>query len=227
MKHILIFVLIIVIIILMATVGSIVYRQFFSQTNFSRTLNQIKENMAEQPLINKKIAMVVAFRDFRDEEYFVPKEFFQKAQIDVKTVSDKTGIAVGADGAETQVDFLLEELKPADFDAVVFVGGPGCLSHLDNENAYKVIKETIALNKVLGSICISPVILAKAGVLTGKRATVWSSALDQSPVKILEQNGAIYEKKSVVRDGNIITANGPSAALEFAQNIIKVLQDNK
>jgi protease I len=63
--------------------------------------------------------------------------------------------------------------------------------------------------------------LAKAGVLKGKKATVWSSPMDKSPIKILTQNGAIFENLDVVVDGNIITANGPQAAEEFGIVISK------
>ncbi|PIR71487.1 MAG: hypothetical protein COU43_02395, partial [Candidatus Nealsonbacteria bacterium CG10_big_fil_rev_8_21_14_0_10_37_25] len=78
--------------------------------------------------------------------------------------------------------------------------------------------------KVLASICISPVILAKAGVLKGKKATVWSSPMDKVPVRILEENEAIYQDKSVVADGKIVTANGPAAAEKFAKAIITALK---
>ena len=174
-------------------------------------------------LEGKKIAMIIAFRDFRDAEYFVPKEIFKKAGAEVKTVSDKLGTAIGADGGDTEVDLLLEDLNISDFDAIVFIGGPGCLSHLDNETSYKIAKEAVNQNKVLASICISPVILAKAGVLSGKKATVWSSPLDRGPVKILKENGAIYVDENVVIDGKLITANGPAAAEKFGQKILEIL----
>jgi len=179
--------------------------------------------MLEKNLENKKIAMIIAFRDFRDAEYFIPKEILEKAGAEVKTVSDKLGIAIGADGGDTQVDLLISNLNPKDFDAIIFIGGPGSLEHLDNETSYKVARETIGQDKVLGSICISPVILAKAGVLSGKRATVWSSSLDRGPVKILEEKGATYVDENVVVDGKLITANGPAAAKEFGQKILEVL----
>ena len=174
-------------------------------------------------MTNKKVAMIIAFRDFKDEEYFVPKEILEKAGVEVKTVSNEIGQAIGVGGGDTHVDLLLENLNPADVDAVVFVGGPGAIKDMDNENSYALTRATIAQGKVLAAICISPVILAKAGVLKGKKATVWSSALDISPVKILKENGAVYEAKSVVKDGKIITANGPTAAEEFGQVILGVL----
>jgi len=179
--------------------------------------------MEEKVLANKKAAMIIAFKDFRDEEYFVPKEILEKAGAEVKTASNKIGTAIGADGGEVKVDLLVSEINPTDFYAIIFIGGPGCLKNLDDESSYRVAQETVSQNKVLASICISPVILAKAGVLEGKKATVWSSVMDRSPIKILQNNGAIYEDKRVVVEGKIITGNGPGAAEEFGQAIVEAL----
>jgi len=173
----------------------------------------------------KKIAMVIAFRNFRDEEYFIPKEILEKAKAEVTTVSTKLGIAIGVNGGDIRVDILLESLNPNDFDAVVFIGGSGCLENLDNEESYKVIKETVSQNKILGAICISPVILAKAGVLIGKKATVWSSVMDKSPIKTLKENEAVYEDKPVVVDGNIITGDGSEAAENFGEKLVEMLTE--
>lgn len=175
------------------------------------------------PLKEKNIAFLIAFRDFRDEEYFKPKEILEKAGAEIKTASTQIGLAVGADGGEVEVDLLIENLDPVDFDALVFIGGPGCLKYLDNENSYQVAKETVAQGKVLAAICISPTILAKAGVLEGRRATVWSSPMDKSPVRTLEDGGAIYQDEPVVVDGKIITGNGPAAAKKFGEVIIEAL----
>ena len=175
-------------------------------------------------LENKKIVMVVAFKNFRDEEYFMPKEILEKAGAEVKTASNKPGQAIGADGGEVLVDLLVSEIKPEKFDAVIFIGGPGCLENLDNENSYNLAKETVAKNKILAAICISPAILAKAGVLEGKKATVWTSLMDKSAAKTLERGKAVYQSESVVIEEKIITANGPQAAEEFAQALIKNLR---
>ncbi|MEK7519602.1 MAG: DJ-1/PfpI family protein, partial [Patescibacteria group bacterium] len=161
---------------------------------------------------SKKIAMIVAFRDFRDEEYFVPKEILESGGIEVKTVSNQEGEAIGAEGGEAKVDILLENLNLSDFDGIIFVGGPECLKYLDNENSYRVIREAVKEDKLLAAICISPVVLAKAGVLAGKKATVWSSPLDKSPVRILKDNGVLYQEEGVVVEGKIITAEGPQSA---------------
>ena len=185
-----------------------------------------RENLpfkTEMPTTGKRAIMIIAFKDFRDVEYFVPKEILEKAGVEVKTASNKTGVAIGADGGEANVDLLVSQINVADFDVIIFVGGPGCLNALDNETSYRVAKEAISQNKILAAICISPVILAKAGVLSEKKATVWSSPLDKSAVKILKEKGAIYIDEKVVQDGNIITANGPQAARDFGNKILDAL----
>lgn len=172
----------------------------------------------------RKVVFVIAFEDFRDREYFVPREILEKGDVEVKTISNKKGLAIGADGGEVEVDFLITEINPSDFDAVIFIGGPGCLKFLNNENSYRLISATLDTGKILASICISPVILAKAGVLENKRATVWHSTLDKSPIEALEQNGAEFVDQSVVQDSNIITANGPEVAEEFSNKILENLR---
>lgn len=180
--------------------------------------------MNEETPPRKKAVIIIAFKDFQDEEYFITKDILEKAGVEVKTASNRIGAAVGSFGGETAVDILVKDINPTDFSAVVFIGGGGCLDYLDNEDSYQVCRETISRNKILASICISPMVLAKAGVLKGKKATVWNSSLDKYPIKTLEENGAIYEAKSVVQDGKIITANGPSAAEEFSQAILDALE---
>ena len=76
----------------------------------------------------------------------------------------------------------------------------------------------------MAAICIAPEILAKAGVLKEKKATVWSSSIDQGPVEFLENEGAEHVEEPVVVDGKIITGNGPEAATEFGQKIVEVLR---
>ncbi|MGB9598742.1 MAG: DJ-1/PfpI family protein [Minisyncoccales bacterium] len=173
----------------------------------------------------KKVVMVIAFRNFRDIEYFLPKEILERNKIKVISASNKKGMALGADGGTVEIDFLISEVNPKDFEAVLFVGGPGCLKHLDNEDSYLLAQKTIEKQKILGAICISPVILAKAGVLKGKKATVWSSPFDRQAIEILKENGANFQDQKVLVDGKIITANGPNAAQEFGQTVLKALNE--
>jgi protease I len=182
-------------------------------------------SMQERMLQNKKIALIIAFRDFRDEEYFIPKEAFEKAGAKIVTVSAFAGKATGVEGGEAEVNLLIDDLKVDDFDAILFIGGPGATIYQEDERAHSIAQEAQEKGKVLGAICIAPTILAKAGVLDGKKATVWSGPLDKSPIKLLQEQGAKYLDRPVVVDGKIITANGPAAAKEFAEKVVEALTE--
>lgn len=180
--------------------------------------------MTEKILIGKKIAMVIAFKDFRDEELFIPRSIFLDKGAEVKLISEKKGEALGMFGGVTKVDFLFEELEISDFEAIIFVGGSGAADYINNERVHQIARLTIEKDKILGAICIAPAILARSGVLKNKKATVWSGPLDKSAVKILKEEGVNYEEKPVVIDGKIVTANGPQVARQFAEKIIELLK---
>ena len=175
-------------------------------------------------LQGKKVAMIIAFRDFRDEEYMIPKKVLESAGAEIITVSTSLGEAIGKLGGEAEVNALLKDIKVEDYDAVLFIGGPGAFKYIDDETCHQIAREIIENNKVLGAICIAPTILAKAGVLEGKKAVVWSSVMDKSAVKILKEAKAVYQDNPVVVDGKIITASGPIAAKKFAEAIIETLK---
>lgn len=170
-----------------------------------------------------KIAYIIAFKNFRDEEYFVPKEIFEQNGFVVDTVSSEKGIAIGGDGGEVEVKYSFDDFDIADYSALVFAGGPGAYKLIENEKLLDIIQIAKRQGKLIAAICISPTILAKAGILQGKKATVWSSPMDKSPVRILKDNGAKYLDKPVVEDKLIITANGPQSAKSFAQAVVKAL----
>ena len=167
----------------------------------------------------KKVAMFIAFQDFRDEEYIEPKKILEAEGIKVDTVSSAKGKARGKFGAVADVDKIISDINPSDYDALCLVGGYGCLEYLDNNPVYDIFKQAFNENKLIGSICISPVILAHAGILKGKKATVWVDGADE-----LKKAGAIYTGADIEIDGRIITANGPGPAKEYAQKLVQELK---
>ncbi len=177
------------------------------------------------PTMENTILMVIAFKDFRDEEYLQPKKVFEQAGFSVATTSTKTGRAEGSYGTTVIVDTDINQINPDDYEAVVFCGGGGMGQELDNPVFQKLAQDFSKADKPVTAICIAPALLAKAGLLQDKEATVWASPLDRSAVKILEANGAIYKEESVVRDGSTITANGPAAAEEFGEAIVQLLNN--
>ncbi len=170
-------------------------------------------------LTGKKILMVVAPQDFRDEEFFEPKEIFDEAGAEVVVSSRGVLEATGLLGGKAKIDKDLSEVKAADFDAVVFIGGGGAAVYFDEPLALNLAKTAFAAGKVVAGICIAPTILAKADVLQGRRATAFASEKD-----VLEAAGATYTGESVTVDGQVITARGPEAATDFGQAIVKALE---
>ena len=161
--------------------------------------------------------MIIAFEKFRDEEYDVPKKVFEQMGISVITVSSKMGIATGKFGMKAKVDLTLDQVKVEDYDAILFIGGPGSFDYYNNLTCHKIAKEAIKEGKILGAICAAPGILAHAGVLTGKKATMFEDT------GVLKQFGSTYTGKDLEIDGKIITATGPQTASSWAEEIIKAL----
>ncbi len=178
---------------------------------------------AHHPELRRRVAIIIAFRDFRDEEYFIPRQILEGARAEIKTVSTSLGEAVGSLGGEAKVDILLNDLKIEDYNAVLFIGGPGAAKYIDDPQAHQIAQKVGEKDIILGAICIAPAILAKAGVLSGKKATVWSNPMEKSAIKILKEEGVKYQSEPVIIDGKIVTANGPAAAKSFAEAIIEVL----
>ena len=167
-----------------------------------------------------KVLFVIAHEGFRDEECFEPKDVLKDQEVVI--ASTETTPAKGALGGEITPDITIDEAldRINEFDAVVFVGGPGAKVYFDNPTAHKIAQNA---KNILAAICIAPVTLAKAGVLKGKKATVWDDGKG-TQAKILEDNGATYVAEDVVVDGNIVTANGPKAAKKFGEAILAKLR---
>ncbi len=167
-----------------------------------------------------KALLIIAPANFRDEELFHTQEELEKAGIETAVASSKRGTIRGMLGGTAEAKILLSEVDTAQYDAVIFIGGSGASVYYEDREAHRIAREAAKLGKVLGAICIAPGILAKAGVLKGKKATIWNGQF----IEILEAGGATYTGKSVEIDGKIITANGPPAAREFGRAIVKALR---
>lgn len=164
-----------------------------------------------------RVLMIIASNGFRDEEYFVPKEAFEDAGFKVITASSKD-MAQSKFGVMQACDLTLDECDDS-FDALVLVGGPGTVEYFDNTAVHALAKQYVESKKIVAAICAAPSILANAGLLKGVHCTSFSGETSN-----LKQKGAIVLNEDVVQDEDIITANGPDAAEQFAHTIINELQ---
>ncbi|MFA5080499.1 MAG: DJ-1/PfpI family protein [Candidatus Paceibacterota bacterium] len=171
----------------------------------------------------QKVALIIANKEFRDEEYTTIKDILISKGIKIYTFSNETGLALGRFGNEVEVKNNIKDLNVKNFDAIVFIGGSGALDYLNNDISYNLARSFLDNNKIVGAICISPVILAESGILKGKSATVWSSPMDKSAIAILKKNMAKFNDLAVVVDGNIVTGRNCEASPEFALAIFSLL----
>ncbi len=169
----------------------------------------------------KKVLVIIAPSNFRDEEYKEPREILEAQGAKVTVASSTLKGCRGMLGLFVQPDILLSQVKVEDYDSILFIGGSGASEYWNDKTAHGIAQEAVKQDKVLGAICIAPVTLANAGVLKGKRVTVWPS----EGIKI-RNLGVQYIPSSVQVDEKIITADGPKSAKAFGEAIVNTLSGN-
>jgi len=170
-------------------------------------------------LSDKKIAFLIAPKDFRDEEYFKPKVVLQAkgAQVFTFAKGDPEEVTGSKNGkAHTTAKF--EEVNPENFDAIVVVGGQGVQQYFDDIDIHQKLIQFFQAGKLVTAICSGPVVLANAGILSGKKVTSWDQEKDK-----LQAAGAIWQDQKTVIDGNLITSQGPKTAMDFGMKISQEL----
>ncbi len=189
------------------------------------SLTCVSSEKFEKAIRNHKrqIVLIVASKDYQPVEYKDTKRVLNQAGFNVITVSPKSGYAYATDGTRTLVDKVLNKFDYKKYDGIFIIGGPGAHAELDTQLIYSTMRNAYSSGKAIGAICYSPRILAKAGILEGKKATGWND--DNKLDDIFKQYQVIYNKQPVVTDGNIITADGPNSAQAFGKAIIKILKD--
>ena len=169
-------------------------------------------------MTQKKVLIVIAPDNFRDEEYREPRAILEARGCQVTVASDRPGTATGMLGMTVTPDTTLDKVAAKDYDLVVFVGGYGAETYYNHPTAHAIATETVRAGRPVGAICVAPTILANAGLLKGKNATVW-----ESQSKALVAGGACYTAGHVEHDGLIITADGPTSARLFGEELARAL----
>ncbi len=177
--------------------------------------------MTETESKGKKILLVIAQEQFRDEECFIPEQLFEAAGVKVTVAAESTKTAKGMLGGTIKPDITISEARIDDYDAIVISGGSGSRKYLwDNKSLHELVKEADARKKVVSALCISPVVLARAGVLKDKESTVFKSP---DAVHELKEHGAIYLDNNVVVSGRVVTGRDPESAEAFGKAVLEAL----
>jgi protease I len=177
--------------------------------------------------MNKKVLFILMPENYQDLEFNTPYQMLKTKGCLIDVAGLKPGAAKGALGGLFTPNILLSNLSETDFDkydAVVVPGGPGSVQYLwDNKNVQNVVKYFHSKDKVVAVICYAVIVAVQAGLLKGKRATVFPT--DEAKA-ILKKFGADFVDTGcvVLKEDKIITAQGPKFANEFANEIVKILK---
>ena len=157
----------------------------------------------------KKVIAVVA-DGFEETELIGTVDCLRRLKVDVTIAGLEKIELKGSHNIILHADKLFSEVSAEDFDAVFLPGGlPGATTLYDSAAVGKFIAEMNRAGKVISAICAAPIVLAKAGLLEGKKFTMYpgfDSYLD----------GKEYSALPAVIDGNIVTGKGPGAVYAFA-----------
>lgn len=166
----------------------------------------------------KKAALIIGSQNFQDDELYGTKRVLDAAQVQTFIASSRTGAIQGILGNMAEASIPINRLNVDDYDAIIFIGGPGAAEYAGNPTIMNMVRETVRKGKVIAAIGVAPTILANANILAGIQATSYISERDR-----LIQAGATYTVFAVQRDRSIITATGPEAAIQFGRAIVDTL----
>ncbi|MEU6511274.1 DJ-1/PfpI family protein [Streptomyces sp. NPDC046942] len=106
------------------------------------------------------------------------------------------------------------ETMPDPHVLIVPGGTVPTVAAMADENLLDKLRTAAARSEIVGSVCTGSLLLAAAGLLTGRRAnTHWMYR------GLLTKFGAIPVAERWVRDGNVITAAGVSAGIDMALHL--------
>ncbi|WP_249024961.1 DJ-1/PfpI family protein, partial [Oceanospirillum multiglobuliferum] len=113
---------------------------------------------------------VLLFEGFELLDVFGPLEMFgQIDDLNIDMVAEETGAIMSAQGPAAMAQELLS--NKTDYDIILVPGGIGTRKEVDNIEVINWISSQASKAKYIASVCTGSALLARAGVLDGKKAT--------------------------------------------------------
>jgi protein deglycase len=139
--------------------------------------------------------------------------------IDMISMNDTLSVTT-SQNVVLNADKLYKDVNVSDYDVLILPGGKVGTKNLETcESLKKSLKEHFESGKLTCAICAAPSIFGHLGMLQGKNYTCFPDFDDAY--------GGTYQQELAVTDGNLITARGMGATLEFAREILKQLIDEE
>lgn len=154
---------------------------------------------------------------FEEIEALTPVDLLRRAGVEVRTVGVTGKMVAGSHGIRVEADLSGADFTlPEDAAMVVLPGGPGVNNLAASAMVYTALKEASKRDLYIAAICAAPGVLYKAGLLQGRRATIFPGMEGEVP-------DADITGEAVVRDGKIITGRSMGVALAFSHALAAVL----
>ncbi|HEC81918.1 MAG TPA: DJ-1/PfpI family protein [Thermoplasmatales archaeon] len=164
-----------------------------------------------------KVVVLLA-EGFEEVEALTVVDVLRRCDVEVDVVGVNSEVVVGAHGIRVVSDKQVNDIVVEDYDAFILPGGsPGYVNLRGDSRVLSLVKKAFEKNRVVAAICAAPAVLADAGVLEGKKATIYPGMEDE-----IEKVGAQVEEGLVVQDGNVVTSRGPATALLFALKLASI-----
>ncbi|MBC9785071.1 DJ-1/PfpI family protein [Heliobacterium chlorum] len=138
----------------------------------------------------------------------------------VETVSEKGMIISARNGLKVQPDYNFQNAPK--FDILIVPGGYGAEeTELHNPNVITWLRKQKERVELICSVCTGAFLLAKAGILDGKKATThW---MDMSRFEAEFPNVSVTRDVKYVDEGSVITSGGISAGINMSFYVVQKL----
>ena len=160
----------------------------------------------------------VLFPDFEMLDLYGPLELFSyfPEDFEIRTVAMTAGPVKASGGPSTVAQDAVTDARP--YDILLVPGGRGTRT-VDKDTAFLGwLKQASDGAQLTTSVCTGSVLLARAGILEGRRATTNKRAFDWV---VGETSGVDWQRSARwVRDGTIYTSSGVSAGMDMALTVI-------
>lgn len=155
---------------------------------------------------------------FEEVEALATVDVLRRAGLEVKTVGVGSTTVTGSHHITVTADMEQSQVLTDNMEMVILPGGmPGTLNLEDSTVVTTCVRYCFQNNLPVAAICAAPSILGHMGLLKGKKAVCF-------PGFEQELEGAEIGDGFVCRDGQVITAKGAGAAVDFGLEIVKMLQ---
>jgi len=178
-------------------------------------------------MIRRTVGILV-FPDVKVLDFCGPFEVFSAARLDearrreepspyeVELAAVATDNVVATGGLKVVPDHDLDGCPP--LDVLVVPGGWGARREMANAPLIAWIAERSSRVTTLASVCTGSLLLGKAGLLDGRRATTHWRVLDE--MRMWFPAVSVVGEEHVVEDGDVFTSAGISAGIDMALRVV-------